>query len=133
MITGLSPNVDGPVKKILIVDDEPDINTILVAYLKANGYATVSAADGVEAIDLAQSEAPDLILLDVMMPEMSGYQVARLLKDDPATKNIPVVMVTAKTQQSDRYWGLDSGAAAYLHKPFELPEVLRHVRELVGE
>lgn len=119
-------------KKILIVDDEPDINTILVAFLRASGYDTVSAKDGVEAIDLAHAESPHLILLDVMMPEMSGYQVARLLKDDPATKDIPVIMLTAKTQQSDRFWGLDSGAAAYLHKPFELSDVLSHVRELIG-
>jgi DNA-binding response OmpR family regulator len=121
------------VKKILIVDDEPDINTILVTFLKACGYEAVGAKDGVEAIDLAHAESPHLILLDVMMPEMSGYQVARLLKDDPATKDIPVIMLTAKTQQSDRFWGLESGAAAYMHKPFELSDVLSHVRALIGE
>lgn len=120
-------------KKILVVDDEPDINIILTTYLSASGYETLSAKDGLEAISAAQAHHPDLILLDVMMPEMSGYQVARLLKDDPATCGIPLIMVTAKTQQSDRFWGLESGAAAYLHKPFELPDVLAHVQSLIGE
>lgn len=120
-------------KKILVVDDEPDINMILATYLSASGYETVSAKDGIEALDMAQSQHPDLILLDVMMPELSGFQVARLLKEDTATRAIPIVMLTAKTQQSDRFWGLESGAAAYLHKPFELSAVLDQVRSLLGD
>lgn len=120
-------------KKILIVDDEPDINAILMAYLGAHGYQTLCAHDGVEALEMVAAERPDLILLDVMMPEMSGYQVARVLKSETVTAEIPLVMLTARTQQSDRFWGLESGAAVYMHKPFELQEVLSQVRTLLGD
>jgi DNA-binding response OmpR family regulator len=113
---------------ILIVDDEPDIRAILETFLQAHGFRTLTAADGIEAVELGVNRRPDLVLLDVMMPDMSGFQVARMLKDDPATAQIPVIMLTAKTQQSDRFWGLDSGAVAYIHKPFELQDVLDQVR-----
>ncbi|MDB5101066.1 MAG: response receiver CheY associated with MCPs of class [Cyanobacteria bacterium RYN_339] len=113
---------------ILIVDDEPDIRMILETYLQAHGFQTLTAADGIEAVEVGTAQRPDLVLLDVMMPDMSGFQVARLLKDDPTTSAIPVIMLTAKTQQSDRFWGLDSGAVAYIHKPFDLQDVLDQVR-----
>jgi DNA-binding response OmpR family regulator len=114
---------------ILIVDDEPDIRTILETYLQAHGFQTLTAADGIEAVEVGTAQRPDLVLLDFMMPDMSGFQVARLLKDDPTTSGIPVIMLTAKTQQSDRFWGLDSGAVAYIHKPFDLQDVLEQVRQ----
>jgi DNA-binding response OmpR family regulator len=113
---------------ILIVDDEPDIRLILETYLQANGFRTLTAADGIEAVEVGTTQRPDLVLLDVMMPDMSGFQVARMFKDDPTTSQIPVIMLTAKTQQSDRFWGLDSGAVAYIHKPFDLQDVLDQVR-----
>ncbi len=120
-------------KKILVVDDEQDISLILTSFLEMNGYQATSARDGVEAVEMVASLAPDLILMDVMMPDMSGYQVVRLLKSQPASRDIPVIMLTAKTEQSDRFWGLDSGADTYMNKPFELDDVLLEIQRLLGE
>lgn len=120
-------------KKILVVDDEPDINLILTTFLEASGFETVSAKDGVEAVEMARAEHPDLVILDVMMPELDGFQVARLLRADDRTRETRVLMLTARNQQSDRFWGMDSGASAYLGKPFELAEVLITVERLLAE
>ncbi|HEY9724302.1 MAG TPA: response regulator [Oscillatoriaceae cyanobacterium] len=120
-------------KKILVVDDEPDINLILTTFLEASGFETFSAKDGIEAVELARSEHPDLVILDVMMPELDGFQVARLLRSDDRTSGMRVLMLTARNQQSDRFWGMDSGASAYLGKPFELSEVLATIRSLLAE
>ena len=114
-------------KRVLVVDDEPDIVDIVTCLLEGEGYETLVARDGIEAVEVAEAERPDLVLLDVMMPEMNGYQVCRLLKAKPEFRDIPVVMLTAKAQQSDQFWGLDSGATAYLTKPFdnkELPDTV---------
>lgn len=118
-----SEQQEATVPTILVVDDEPDIRMILTTFLEAVGYRVVAAADGFEALARAREEAPDAVILDVMMPEMTGYQVARVLKAEPATAAAPILMLTAKTQRSDRFRGLGSGAWAYLAKPFELPEV----------
>lgn len=111
-------------KRVLVVDDEPDIVDIVTCLLEGEGYETLVARDGVE---VAEAEHPDLVLLDVMMPEMNGYQVCRLLKAKPEFRDTPVVMLTAKAQQSDQFWGLDSGATAYLTKPFDNRELLQTV------
>ncbi|GAK51166.1 response regulator receiver protein [Candidatus Moduliflexus flocculans] len=106
-------------KKILIADDSPTVVDMLTYMFSHLPCEVIAAADGVEAMKLTYSEHPDLILLDILMPNMNGYQVCRLLKDDERTKQIPVVMLTAKDQQSDRFWGMATGADDYIVKDFE--------------
>jgi CheY-like chemotaxis protein len=119
-------------KRVLVVDDEPDIVEIVTCLLEGEGYETLTARDGLEAVEVAEAEKPDLMLLDVMMPEMNGYQVCRLLRAKPDLRDMPVVMLTAKAQQSDQFWGLDSGATAYLTKPFDNRELLRTVGDILA-
>jgi len=128
----VSPGVEAKMKRVLVVDDEPDIVEIVACLLEGEGYETLVARDGIEAVEVAEAERPDLVLLDVMMPEMNGYQVCRLLRAKPEFRDTPVVMLTAKAQQSDQFWGLDSGATAYLTKPFDNRELLRTVGELIA-
>ena len=106
-------------KTVLIADDSPTVVKMLTYMLSSLPCDVIAASDGVEAIKLSYSAHPDLILLDILMPKMNGYQVCRLLKDDEHTKHIPIVMLTAKDQQSDRFWGLATGADEYIVKDFE--------------
>ena len=106
-------------KKVLIADDSPTVIQMVTFMLSRLPCDVITATDGVEAIKLSYRAHPDLILLDILMPKMNGYQVCRLLKDDDATRDIPIVMLTAKDQQSDRFWGLATGADEYLVKDFE--------------
>ena len=118
-------------KKVLIADDSPTVIRMLSYMLSALSCQVLTATDGVEAIKLSYSELPDLILLDILMPRMTGYQVCRLLKDDPRTKHIPIVMLTAKDQRSDRFWGLATGADEYIVKEFEDDRLLETVEEIL--
>ncbi|MBI3018914.1 MAG: response regulator [Deltaproteobacteria bacterium] len=103
-------------KKILLVDDEKDLVVTIQLLLEAKGYMVVSANDGLSGLEKAKKEKPDLILLDVMMPHLNGYQLCREIKKDPHLKNTPVVMLTAKAQESDRFWGIEAGADDYRGK-----------------
>src|SRR5262245_37046771 len=105
-------------KKILAVDDERAILRLVQVNLERAGYRVVMASDGREAMEKVASERPDLIVLDVMMPYMDGFEVLRTLKRNPATRDIPVIMLTAKAQDADIFEGLKSGADCYLTKPF---------------
>lgn len=118
-------------KKILIIDDEPDMIFLLQSRLEAAGFEVATAGDGSAGLDRARSFKPNLIVLDVMMPTMNGYQVCRELKKDPNTKDIKVIMLTAKSQESDRFWGIETGADIYLTKPFEAADLLSKIHELV--
>ena len=111
------------IKKILIVDDSPTERHALSELLAKNGYAIVTAESGEEAITKSKSEMPDLILMDVVMPGMNGYQATRTITREEATKHIPVVMCTSKGQETDKIWGMRQGANDYLVKPIE-PKVL---------
>ena len=91
---------------ILVVDDSPLVLDVISKFLSANGFGVLTAGDGIEAIEKAYRELPDLIVLDVMMPRMNGYQTCRLLKSDSETRSIPIIMLTAKDQASDKYWGI---------------------------
>jgi CheY-like chemotaxis protein len=116
---------------ILIVDDQPDNRDMLSALLAQEGYRTLTAAGGMEAMDLIAAAHPQLILLDVSMPDMDGYAVASLLKADPKTASIPIIMVTAHTGRGARVVGLHTGVEDYLTKPVDAPELLLKVRNLL--
>ncbi len=118
-------------KSVLIIDDDPYIVQMIDMLLKLKGYLTLTASNGIEAIKSVYSNIPDLVLLDVMMPKMNGYQVLRLIKSDPNLRNIPVLMLTAKVQEEDRTRGLMSGADYYLTKPFEMVTLISKIEELI--
>jgi len=120
------------VKTILVVDDEPDVAQLLSLILKTDGYNVLVAVDGQEALEKARKEAPDLILLDVMLPKLDGYRVARMLKFDENYKHIPIIMLTAKIQEKDKKTGMEMGADDYLTKPFEIPILQQKVREILA-
>jgi DNA-binding response OmpR family regulator len=123
---------EGNPKKILVVDDEPDVASLLTLLLKSQGYNVVSAGDGQEALEKARSEQPDLILLDVMLPKMDGYKVARMLKFDENFSSIPIIMLTAKVQEKDKQIGMEMGADDYVTKPFDTAALLAKVKAVLG-
>ncbi len=114
-------------EKILIADDSPTIVEMLKFFLEKEGYVTVVAKDGIEAIEQAYRELPDLMLLDVLMPKMNGYQVCRLLKGDENISYIPVIMLTSQDQPKDKFWGLQTGADEYIIKDFESDELFNSI------
>ena len=116
---------------ILIVDDEPHIRRILGFLLDQRGYVTSQAADGVEAVEVARRERPDLILLDLMMPRMDGFEVCEALRSDFVTSQIPVIMLTAKGEVSDKVRGLEGGANDYLTKPYDNKELIARVQNML--
>lgn len=102
---------------ILIVDDSPTEVHVIRKALEKHGFQTAAAADGAEGIRLAKQIKPDLIFMDIVMPGVNGFQATRTLANDPETKRIPVIMVTSKSQETDRIWGMRQGAVDYLVKP----------------
>ena len=117
--------------RVLIVEDEPDIRELVVHHLKRDGYLVSAASSGEEALRQVQAAAPDLVLLDLMMPEMDGLEVCRRLRQDPATVSLPIVMLTAKGDEVDRILGLEIGADDYIVKPFSPKELLARVRAVL--
>jgi two-component system phosphate regulon response regulator PhoB len=119
-----APPVGKNRKRILVVEDEKDLNDLIKLNLERNGYQAFTASDGNTALEIAAREIPDLILLDLMMPGIDGTEVARRLKADPATANIPIVMLTAKSEETDVVVGLTIGADDYVTKPFSMKILL---------
>jgi len=117
--------------RILVVDDTPRNVKLLADVLGVKGYAVVTASSGQEALAKIEAEPPDLVLLDVVMPEMSGYEVCRKLRENPATAMLPVVMVTALDPAEERVKGIDAGADDFLTKPINQPELLARVKSLL--
>src|SRR3954468_8134433 len=117
---------------ILVVDDDPEIVTMLTTRLGHRGYKVSSAGDGHRALELARREKPDLVLLDVMMPGKSGWEVARALKQDPVTQGIKIVMVTAIGEQVNEITSPLYGAHAHINKPFEFDRLEKVIAGLVG-
>jgi class 3 adenylate cyclase len=116
-------------KKLVLIDDDTPTNIAVVSGLLKDSFQTKVATNGEKALAIATgSEKPDLILLDIMMPGMDGYEVCRRLKDNPATRDIPIIFLTAKTEELDEEKGFDVGAVDYIHKPFSGPIVLARVR-----
>src|SRR5262245_12045959 len=117
--------------RILVVDDEPDAVELIDFNLKASGYEVISAVDGEEAVAKARVVAPKLIILDLMLPEVDGLEVCKILRRDPRTSGIPIIMVTAKAAEMDRVVGLELGADDYLTKPFSPRELVLRVKRLL--
>jgi len=118
-------------RTILIVDDEPGIVTIARDYLDRAGFRIVTAGDGPTALRLARSEQPNLVVLDLMLPGMDGLDVTRALRQDPATNNLPIIMLTARVEEADRLIGLELGADDYITKPFSPRELVARVRAVL--
>ena len=119
-------------KKILIVDDEQDIVESLKFVLEVSGFVCYTAFNGEDGLRLAKEIMPDLIILDVMMPKINGYKISRLLKFDKKYKDIPILMVTARSQEEDKLIGEETGANEYITKPFELDDILAKVKEYLS-
>jgi two-component system, OmpR family, alkaline phosphatase synthesis response regulator PhoP len=115
-------------KKILVVDDEPDLLETVRFPLEMEGYQVLVSSNGEDALNQARTEKPDLIILDLMLPKLDGYKVCRLLKFDERYKHIPILMLTAKTQEKDRLLGKETGADDYMTKPFDIDKLLEKVK-----
>lgn len=116
--------------KILTCDDEKHIVRLIQVNLERQGYEVITAYNGVECLEKVKEEHPDLIVLDVMMPEMTGFEVLEALKKDPETESIPVIMLTARAQDSDVLRGWQSGVECYLTKPFNPMELIAFVKRI---
>jgi two-component system alkaline phosphatase synthesis response regulator PhoP/two-component system response regulator VicR len=119
-------------KKIMAVDDERHIVRLIQVNLERAGFQVVTAFDGAEALKKAESDKPDLIVLDVMMPRMDGFETLKRLQANPATREIPVIMLTAKAQDADVFRGWASGVSAYLTKPFNPLELITFVKRILS-
>ncbi len=120
--------------RILIVDDSPSQLMGIRRIVEKLGHEALTAEDGAEGVDKARAEVPDLILMDVVMPNLNGFQATRAITRDAITRHIPVIMVTTKDQDTDRVWGMRQGAKAYLSKPFSEGELSDMIAKfLVGE
>lgn len=116
---------------ILTIEDEPDIRELISFNLKKNGFSTISAENGELATSIAREQLPDLILLDLMLPGIHGLDVCRILKSDPTTKNIPIIMLTALGQEENIIEGLDTGADDYITKPFSLQVLNARIKSVL--
>ena len=117
---------------VLIVDDSPTEVHVMQKALEQHGFRTASASDGTEAIRKARELHPDLILMDIVMPGLNGFQATRQLANDPETRAIPVIMVTSKAQESDRVWGLRQGAVDYIVKPVVVEKLVQKAQAAIA-
>src|SRR5215212_8605534 len=118
-------------RTILVVDDEPGIVTIARDYLDRAGFRVITAGNGIDALRLARTERPSLLVLDLMLPGMDGLDVARALRGDPASRMLPIIMLTARVEETDRLIGLELGADDYITKPFSPRELVARVRAVL--
>lgn len=119
-----------PIEKILVVDDSATERHALSEMLKAHGYQVATAETGEEGVEKAKQGNPDLVLMDVVMPGLNGFQATRMLTKDAATKAIPIILCTTKAQETDKIWGMRQGATAYVTKPIDHAALLRQIAEL---
>jgi DNA-binding response OmpR family regulator len=117
---------------VLVADDDPDILSLVRLRLERSGYDVVSAGDGEQALERARTRAPDLALLDVMMPKLDGYEVTARLRQEEATRHLPVILLTARVQESDIARGVEAGADDYVKKPFSTHELRDRVQAVLG-
>jgi twitching motility two-component system response regulator PilH len=116
--------------KVLVVEDSPPQREMITKILQENGMSVHSAGDGLEAMELIKQDCPDILVLDVVMPRMNGYELCRKLKADPKTEKVLVVMCSTKGEEFDRYWGMRQGADAYIAKPFQPAELISTIKQL---
>ncbi len=116
--------------KVLIVDDSPTETYKLTSMLEKNGYTVSAASSGAEGVAKAKAEKPDIVLMDVVMPGLNGFQATRQLNKSPDTSHIPIIIVTTKDQETDRVWGMRQGAKAYLTKPVDEPQLIETITSL---
>ena len=119
-----------PVKRILVVDDSPTERHFMVELLTKHGFVVITAENGEDGIAKAKAEKPDLILMDVVMPGLNGFQATRTITREETTKTIPVILCTSKNQETDKIWGLRQGALDYLVKPVNADELLKKIAAL---
>ncbi|GFZ99340.1 twitching motility response regulator PilH [Dyella caseinilytica] len=117
--------------RILIVDDSPSQLLGIKRIVEKLGHETLTAEDGAAGVDVAKREKPDLILMDVVMPNLNGFQATRTISKDPETAGIPIVLVTTKDQETDKVWGIRQGAKAYVTKPIKEEELIAVLKELL--
>ncbi|MDH3349127.1 MAG: response regulator [Desulfobulbaceae bacterium] len=117
--------------KILVVDDSPTELRMVLESLKDQGYDISTAVDGEEALEKAMEVKPQVMVLDIILPKKNGFQVCRQLKTSPETKDIKIILLSSKSQDSDRFWGLKQGADAYMTKPFDLDELRKTVDSML--
>jgi DNA-binding response OmpR family regulator len=129
--SNLRRRIKMPNETIMVVEDSPTYLRKISALLQDRGYHTITAIDGEEAMEKAIQDGPTLIVLDVILPKKNGFQVCRQLKTSPATQNIKILMLTSKSQDSDRFWGLKQGADEYMTKPFDENEFVTNVTKLL--
>jgi len=119
--------------KILIAEDEPDIRDLVAFTLRFAGYEVVTGTNGEEAVQIAKKELPDLILLDVRMPRMTGYEACKQIKADSSLKDVPIVFLSAKGQEAEIQSGMEAGAEEYLLKPFAPDQLTERVRSILSK
>ncbi len=120
-------------RKILVVDDEVAIVRVLRDRLETEGFEVLTAYDGLQGVEIAHKEQPDLIIMDITMPNMDGITAAKLLREKPETAHIPIVMLTARGQETDEQAGYQAGAIRYFTKPFSTRQLVREIRNILGE
>ncbi|HIK56827.1 MAG TPA: response regulator [Synechococcales cyanobacterium M55_K2018_004] len=116
---------------VLIVDDSQTLRHMLSELLQNSGLKVIEATNGAEAKAKIQAKIPDLVITDLIMPEMNGYELCRWIKSQPTTQNLPVLICSTKSEEFDRYWGMKQGADAYITKPFHPPDLLNTVKQLL--
>ncbi len=124
--------MDSRVTTVLVADDDDDVLALVVRRLERDGYEVITARDGAEALRLARENLPDLAVLDVMMPHLTGYEVTRHLRQETATERIPVILLTARVQEEDVKRGFSVGADDYIKKPFSPQELRSRVQAVLG-
>jgi twitching motility two-component system response regulator PilH len=118
------------IRKVLVVDDSDTDRKNLEQIVSGAGYAVITARSGKDAVAMTKSEQPDAVLLDVIMPDMNGFQACRAITSDASTKNIPVILVSSKGEKTDKVWGAEQGARGYVTKPFTPDQILNELRSL---
>ena len=118
---------------VLVVDDSATAREMLVAELQRCGFRVMAAADGAEAMEHIRSAPPALVITDLIMPRVNGYELCRNIKSDPRTRNVPVIMCSTKAEEFDRYWGMKQGADAYITKPYQPKDMINAVKYLLEE
>jgi twitching motility two-component system response regulator PilH len=116
---------------VLVVEDSVTQREMIEDLLKGSGLTVKTAGDGVEALEQMQGSCPDIVVMDIVMPRMNGYELCRRIKTDPKTERVPVVMCSSKGEEFDRYWGMKQGADAYIAKPFQPQELVGTVKQLL--